>query len=149
MKSLIAILAVATLPSLALADSKWVGTGEEFTPDGTSVSIYEIVVTNTDLSAGVTMSRATITYPNGSQHVTNQKITQSNKGWSSESDFGKGGGSCYGKDICLNYIQGQNGAAIATTIIEDSDIAKRDVSILLENGKAVKIFKDKLTKVQQ
>jgi len=149
MKSLVAILAVVTLPGLAMADSKWMGTGEEFNPDGTSVGTYQIVVTNSDLSAGVTSSQAVVTYPDGSQHVTNQKITQSGKGWSVDSDFGKGGGSCYGKDFCENYIQGTNGQAIATTIVEDSDTARRDISFLLDNGKAVKIFKDKLTKVQQ
>ena len=139
---------MALIPQLALANSKWLGTGEEFTPDGKSAGTYKIEVINTDQGANVYNSQATVTYTDGTQHVTNQKITSSGNGWSVDSDFGKGGGNCYGIDTCENYIQGQNGLAVATTIIKDDDQNRRDISFLLDNGKAVRIFKDKLTKIQ-
>lgn len=142
------MMVMVILPQLAMADSKWVGTGEEFTPDGKSAGNYKIEVVNTDKTANVSSSQTTITRQDGTSQVTQQTITSSGNGWSVDSDFGKGGGTCYGADTCENYIQGQNGFAVATTIIKDDSQNLRDISFLLDNGKAVRIFKDKLTKVQ-
>ena len=93
-------------------------------------------------------SEATVTRLDGSQKIIAQKITVNGNNWSVESNLGIGSGACYGGDICENYISGENGLAYATTIISDSADNRRNVTMKLQNGKAVEVLRDNLTRIQ-
>lgn len=131
----------------AMADSKWVGSGEEFTPDGNTIATYQIEVINKDGVSGTIESIVTITRPGGVQDVIHQEIVTHGNSWAVQSELGKGYGTCYGSDLCENYVQGSNGLDYATTIVNDGTSLRRNVTFVLENGKAVKVLKDRLIKM--
>lgn len=148
-KSLIlfAALVAALVPALAQAATveKWAGTGAEYTPDGKQVSVYEITVVNT-IDGTHVHSEATVVPASGPQRVITQDLTIKGAGWTDISSLGKGGGACYGQDICESYLAGEGGRAYATTIVSDGPNARRNLTMVLQNGKAVKVLRDKLAR---
>jgi hypothetical protein len=147
MKISIITLAVIVIPALAMADSKWVGKGQEFSPNGSLLGSYTSEVVNTDKAANVMERTTTITTADGKQKVISQTLTMNETGWSVDSNLGKGGGACYGSDICENYIVGANGLSYATTIISDSANSQRYLTIILQNGEAVKVLRENTKRV--
>jgi len=146
MKSLILIAIAALLSGTAHAE-KWAGSGAEFTPDGKQIATYQVSVDNTQSAPNVVVSVATITLADGSQQQMTQTLTMNGSEWKDVSNLGQGGGACYGSDTCENYIEGANGMAYATTIISDGQNARRDLTTVLQNGKAIKVLRESLTRV--
>lgn len=148
MKTIIVAFTIL-LASNAMAGTAetWSGSGAEYSPDGTQLSTYQISVVNTQVSANVVQSDATITKPNGQQETISQTLTMNGSEWTDSSNLGQGGGACYGSDTCENYISGSNGMAYATTIISDGPRARRELTMILQNGKAVKVLRENLSRV--
>ena len=144
----LAVVAMISGQTMAGTVDKWAGQGAAYSPDGQLLSTYQISVVNTQIAPHVIQSDATISMSDGTQKVVSQKITENGNNWTVESNLGKGGGACYGNDICENYISGENGLAYATTIVSDGPDARRHLTIELQNGKAVKLLRDKLTRIQ-
>ena len=142
------VVAIISSQTMAGTVEKWTGTGAVFSPDGQQLSTYDISVVNTQIAPHVIQSDATVTMPDGTQKVVSQKITENGNNWSVDSNLGKGGGACYGGDLCENYILGANGLAYATTIISDGPDTRRDLTTQLQDGKAVTMMRDKLTRLQ-
>lgn len=147
MKSTLALLVIFTLPALAFANSKWLGHGEQFTPDGQSLGTYSVEVDLTETAPNTTQSTTTLKFQDGSEKIIRETVISQGRSWNVVSDLGKGQGVCYGQDLCENYTQDDKGQAVATTIVRDSDSHRRDLSVVLENGKAVKVFKDDISKL--
>jgi hypothetical protein len=144
----LAVVAMISGQTMASQVEKWVGSGAVYSPEGQQLSTYQVSVVNTEVAPNVIQSETTVTLPDGTQKSISQKIISNGNGWSVESNLGKGGGSCYGNDVCENYIAGENGLAYATTIISDGPNARRNLTIELRDGKAVRMLRDKLTKIQ-
>ena len=89
-----------------------------------------------------------MTSANGTTKSIVQKISIRGSSWTVESNLGTRGGACYGKDICENYITGANGIAYATTIIKDGADHERQITFVLQDGKAIKIFRQSLVRIQ-
>ncbi len=152
MKTIIATLGMTVLCGTALASknvNKWQGSGAVYSPAGIQLETYDITVVNTETSAHVIQSEATVTSPDGSQKQISQKLTLNGENWSVESNLGKGGGACYGEGLCENYISSNDGSiAYATTIISDGVDHKRQITTVLQKGKAVKMLRQNLVRVQ-
>ena len=153
MKTIIAALGMSVMCGTAALASgnvqKWQGTGAVYTPAGVQLETYDVSVVNTEISAQVIQSDATVTAADGSQKVISQKLTLNGDSWSVESNLGKGGGACYGEGLCENYISSDDGSqAYATTIISDGADSKRQITTVLQNGKAVKMLRQKRARVQ-
>jgi hypothetical protein len=146
MKSLILVAVAALLSGTAHAE-KWSGTGAEYSPAGKQLSTYQISVENTQSAANVVVSVATITAADGSQKSLTQTLTMNGSEWKDVSNLGQGGGACYSSDTCGNYISGANGMAYATTIISDGPNARRELTTVLQNGQAVKVLRETLSRV--
>ena len=138
--------------ALASADKaaidKWAGSGTSYTPQGAALSTYQLNVENTELAPQVIQSVATAVGSDGTTKVINQKITTTANHFKTDSNLGQGGGSCYGADLCESYIAGQNGVAYATTIIVDGPNDQRHITVILKDGKAIKILRDKVSRLQ-
>ena len=150
MKTQILTIAVAALISgnvWAGPVSIWEGSGSVYSPSGKIVDTYRIKVVNSETSTNVIQSETTTTMSDGSQKTISQTIQVEGGRWTVESNLGKGGGGCYGVDLCENYISGDDGKAYATTIVQDSPNNRRNITFVLENGKATKVLKDCITKV--
>ena len=132
---------------MAASVEQWQGTGAVYTPEGKELSAYAISVVNTELADHTIQSEAKITLPDGSQRQVSQKITPYGNSWSVESNLGTGGGACYGKDVCANYIAGKNGVGFATTIVGDSEKTRRNITIKLQNGESVEVSRENLTRL--
>ncbi len=146
MKAQILVSAAIALVSMNAfgAVSKWSGTGAAYSPDGVQLGTYDISVVNTDFPGNLVQSETTITASNGEKKIISQKITMNGTSWSDESSLGNGGGACYGKDLCENYISGNDGLDYATTIVIDGADARRNLTVVLQKGKAIKVLRDNL-----
>jgi hypothetical protein len=127
---------------------RWVGTGAEYTPLGQELSTYEIVVLNTIAGDGRVHSEAKITTALGANRVITQDLTIKGNRWSNISNLGKGGGACYGPEMCENYLEDDSGKGYATTIVIDGRSQRRNLTIVLQNGKAIKVVREKISRAQ-
>jgi hypothetical protein len=143
----IALFLLTTQAFAAGSPEKWTGTGSVFTPEGQRLEGYRVDVENTRLGAGVIQSDVTLTLDDGTKRVTSQKLTFKGSKWLTESTVGKGGGACYGLDLCENRISDGAGREFATTIINDGSFARRNVTFELENGKPVRVLRDQVVKL--
>lgn len=151
MKTQILSAALFLVASQAIASGpveKWTGTGATFTPDGQRLESYKVDVDNTHLGAGVIKSEITIILEDGTKKLASQKLTFKGSKWAVDSNLGKGGGACYGLDICENHISDGAGREFSTTIVNDGKFARRNITFELENGKPVKVLREQLVKVQ-
>lgn len=125
----------------------WGGEGATFMPNGTPLDTFQVKVVLTKKENGVIDSEATITKAaDGSTKIISQQITPTRpNSFTIESNLGKGGGSCYGEGLCESYVADAEGKAFATTIVHDSKNARRYLTTELEQGKATKIIRQKLT----
>lgn len=146
MKKLAALLTLVIVQQAAAGTSVWKGEGALFGINGTSQGEYELTVTNTK-SGDVTESNIHIKTAEGS--VIDLQCTNtagSEDSWSSLCGHGKGGGSCFGEGLCISYLDSGNGKAFATTIVMDGAADMRLLRTELQNGKAVRFFREKLHK---
>ncbi len=126
----------------------WVGSGAEYTPQGEELETYEITVINSFGADNKVHSEATITTARGGKRVITQDLTIKGNRWSNISNLGKGGGACYGADMCENYLEDESGRAYATTIAIDSRDQRRNLTMILQNGKAIKVVREKVSRAQ-
>ena len=150
MKAFMTTLAMALVSSAAFAydAEKWEGSGIAFSSSGAQQKSYSVSVVNRQTSASTIESHAMMTSANGTTKSVVQKISIRGSSWTVESNLGTRGGACYGKDICENYITGANGIAYATTIIKDGADHERQITFVLQDGKAIKIFRQSLVRIQ-
>jgi hypothetical protein len=134
-----------SLPAFASSIQRWEGAGVSLTPDGKELGTFKISTTVSHPSVDIAQAETLITLEDGTVKTSSMTITEKGTGFSTDSSFGKGGGACYGAGICESYIVSGTGQSFATTIIEDSDGSRRSLTIVLENGRAVKVLRDKVS----
>lgn len=146
MKTLAALLTLVIVQQAAAGTSVWKGEGALFGTNGTNQGEYELTVTNTK-NGDVTESKIHIKTAEGS--VIDMQCTNTaadNGSWSSQCNHGKGGGSCFGEGLCISYLDSGSGKAFATTVVMDGASDMRLLRTELQNGKAVRFFREKLRK---
>ncbi len=122
----------------------WQGPGSTFDLQGQVTSSYELTVENTK-NEGQTDTRVTIAFPDGRKIEKQCLMTEKTKeSWTVQCDHGNGGGQCFGEGLCISYEADANGHAFATTIIVDGENDMRLLRTELQDGKAVRFFREKL-----
>jgi len=48
--------------------------------------------------------------------------------------------------MCENYLENDSGRAYATTIAIDSPYQRRNLTMILQNGKAIKVVREKISR---
>ena len=123
----------------------YTGAGATFSRDGVEITPYQIEMVRTAVGDKTLESRGKITLPNGQVHEFFQRLTETERGFYIESDHGNGGGYCFGEGLCQSYIGDQaHGFAIAIAL--DGSTSFRAMITELENGRAVRFIREKLTK---
>lgn len=157
MKKLI-ILAALTLtttlyagPAAATpAKSKqvWKGNGEILDRSGRSVAKYRLVMTVTPKGAGRSERDVRI-YVRGRQikRMTCQ-ATAHGRGWKQTCGAVRGGGTCFGDGLCMDYVTDGKGLAWATTIVNDGRRSMRLLRTELRHQKAVRFFRERLRRTR-
>ncbi len=149
MKKTILTLALAlTLSRAAFAQNTdvWTGPGSLFDVQGKSLGNYNLVVERTKSGSQI-LSLITVTLPDGAIQKQQCSITETSAtAWKSECDHGKGGGHCFGEGLCISYEENSMGRAFSTTIVMDGADNMRLVRTELQNGRAVRFFREKLQK---
>ena len=145
MKKLIFALTLIASLNAAAATDVWKGTGELFNLQGRKTGSYALTVEN-EKQGDVTLSKITVTLPDGKSERHQCRITGDDDGWHSDCDHGQGGGRCYGEGLCESYVADGNGRAFATTMVFDGPEDMRLLRTELKDGKAVRIFREKLHK---
>ena len=123
----------------------WEGPGQLFDLNGQPAGAYNLVVEVT--KNGVqTETHVKVALSDGTQIQRTCTSTSLGVGWSSKCDYGTGGGYCFGEGLCLSYEEDASGRAFATTIVMDGPNDMRLVRTELQNGQAVRFFREKLHK---
>ena len=146
MKKLALLLTLVIAQQAAATTTIWKGEGALFNINGKSEGQYELTVTN-NKTGDVTESNIQIKTANGS--VIDLQCTNTagkDESWSSQCGHGKGGGRCLGEGLCISYLEESSGKAFATTIAMDGPTDMRLLRTELQNGKAVRFFREKLHK---
>lgn len=136
------------LSTLALASHIWTGSGHSYSPDGKELGGYKVEVVSTASGANDLETVTTITADDGTKKVITQKLKLGQDKWSDSSNLGEGGGACYGDGLCQNYLADAHGMAYATTIVHNGPDHQRQLTTVLENGKAIKVLRQNLDRVQ-
>jgi hypothetical protein len=146
MKKLAVILTLVVAHQATATTSIWKGEGSMFNQTGTNVGQYELTVTN-NKNAEVTESKIQIKTANGNLiEMLCTNTENKDGGWASICGQSKGGGRCFGEGLCISYSEDGNGKAYATTIVMDGASDMRLLRTELENGKAIRFFREKLHK---
>ncbi len=147
MKKLILTIAmIAPQQTLAATTDIWEGSGSLFDTKCNPTGTYSLVVENTK-NGNQIQSNVTVILPDGSVHKKHCLMTESSsESWKSECDNGKGGGHCFGEGLCVSYVEDGTGKAYATTIAMDGPSDMRLLRTELQNGQAVRFFREKLHK---
>ncbi|MBK9321612.1 MAG: hypothetical protein IPM97_01410 [Bdellovibrionaceae bacterium] len=153
MKKLIFTIAlVASQHTFAGSTDIWEGSGALFDLQGTETGKYDLVVENSKNGSQI-QSNVTVTLPDGTTQKHQCLLTGTGqKGWKSECDnsdsigAGNGGGQCFGEGLCISYDEHSTGKSYATTIIMDGSTDMRLLRTEVQNGKAVRFFREKLHK---
>ena len=156
MKTILIAMAVLTVGSAAQASvtagaGKWSGSGTAFGQDGKAQGDYKIELVNILTSEHSIETKGVITFPNGKTREFTQRMKDTgDKAFSIETDDGKGGGYGLGEGMVIAYIQGANGQAVAIDIAFDgtNHDQYRCIVTVLENGRAVRFLREKLTRTQ-
>jgi hypothetical protein len=126
----------------------WQGKGASFDLSGTETGQFQIDLTNIALDTHTIDTEGKITFPNGQVKNFSQKMKDSGKGFTIESDEGKGGGNCFGEGLCESYIVSADGSAVAVTTVLDGNNSLRTLITMLDsNGKAVQFIREKMAKL--
>lgn len=148
MKTIIIMALISAQQSFAATDI-WKGQGSVFGTKDETQSNYELTVKNTHKGER-TDSEITVQLPNGTQInltcTNNSDSHGKSSSWSSECSHGKGGGRCFGEGLCISYLEDASGKAFATTIAMDGPSKMRLLRTELQNGKAVKFYREVLLK---
>ncbi|MGZ3688832.1 MAG: hypothetical protein ACXWP5_11485 [Bdellovibrionota bacterium] len=120
----------------------WNGTGATYSIDGTEEGEYQVQLVNVPGAQGGVDSSITVTIPNYKTLHFTQTMRDTPKGFSITSDQGSGGALCVGEGLCEGFL-GQDGNGIAMTTISDGPDTLRILKTQLENGKAVRIMREK------
>ena len=145
-KLIIALALVASPATFAASTDIWEGPGSLFDVQGNPLSTYSLVVENIK-NGNQIQSNVTVTLPDGTIHKQQCLMTETSQdGWKSDCDHGKGGGHCFGEGLCISYEEDSTGKAYATTIVMDGPTDMRLLRTELQNGQAVRFFREKLHK---
>ena len=137
---------LATQASFAAPTSTWEGSGSVFDSKGGLISDYKLIVENTQ-SESTIQRDVSVTLADGKILKKHCSVNKKNEdGWTSDCDFGKGGGHCFGQGLCISYEEGFNGKNYASTIVMDSPKEMRLLRTELKDGQPVRFFRERLTK---
>ena len=145
--TLISALALVFLSAVARGDSKWIGQGEEYSPDGALLGKYSVEVVIANTSEQTVHSTTTISAEGNAPRIIEQTLEMKGTSWSETSTLGKGGGACYGGQMCEDYLVGSDDLAYATTIAMDSSNSRRILTVVLKKGRAIKVLHENISKV--
>jgi hypothetical protein len=147
MKTLLLIAGLlVSSSSFAASTDVWEGPGALFDVKGNPTGTYQLVVENNKTDS-LTLTNIVITLPDGSTQKEQCTMTEtSDRGWVSKCGFGSGGGSCFGDGMCIDYEADSSGHAFATTLVMDGANDMRLLRTELQDGKAVRFYREKLHK---
>ena len=123
----------------------WQGTGAVFDSQGREAGSFTVELIRTAPDTQTVETRGSITMSTGEVIPVNQKTTVRGNGFRIESNHGTGGGACFGAGICQSYEDAGNGKAFATTIVVDAPDRLRILVTELNQGQAVRFFRQSLT----
>ncbi len=131
----------------ASTKESWSGTGALFDLHGKNLGNYTLAMENIKNNSDI-QSQVIVSLADGKTLTYNCQIKKETPdSWSSQCDHGKGGGRCLGEGLCISYEKTtEAGIAFATTIIKDGPSDLRLLRTELQNGQAVKFFREKLHK---
>lgn len=145
MKKVIVLIATLVSSAAFAGTDVWEGSGSLFDLQGQPAGDYQLVVENTT-SGNEIQNLVTVTLADGSFKKLQCIMTKSGDGWTSICDQGQGGGHCFGEGLCISYVADATGKAFATTIVMDGPSDMRLLRTELQNGQAVRFFREKLHK---
>jgi hypothetical protein len=132
--------------SMAASVDVWEGPGAQFDVSGNATSTYDLVVENERIGDQI-QSHVTIALPGGTTLKQQCLMTKTSAdAWSSTCDHGVGGGRCFGEGLCISYESAPAGKAFATTIVFDGASEMCLLRTELQNGQAVRFYREKLHK---
>ncbi|MBK7959922.1 MAG: hypothetical protein IPK04_01035 [Bdellovibrionales bacterium] len=148
-KLLFAIALIASQRTFAGSTDIWEGPGALFDLQGKETGKYDLVVVNAKNGSQI-RSNITVTLPDGSVQRHQCLMTEtSHDGWQSKCDNGDGGGHCFGEGLCISYVEDTTGKSYSTTIVMDGSVDMRLLRTELQDGKALRFFREKLHKRQE
>lgn len=146
MKTILFTLALTSAQFSLAATDIWKGQGTVFGFKNDVQSNYDLIVKNTK-NGEKTASEILILLPDGNNiNLSCTNNTSSDNSWTSDCTQGQGGGRCFGEGLCISYLENKNGKAYATTIVMDGPKKMRLLRTELQNGRAVKFYRENLQK---
>ena len=127
----------------------WTGTGTTYSPGGEAFGDFTIELTRAAVDAQTVQAHGTITLEDGSVMTFDQTFTSDGGStFRIESPRGQGGGVCLGDGLCQSYEDDGGGAGYATTMIVDGPDRLRVLVTQLQDGRAVRLVRQTLTRKQ-
>lgn len=131
----------AALAGVAGGAGTWTGTGAVYDSQAREISPFKVQMVSRAPDANSLETTITVTLPDGQTRRFTQRLHDQDRGFSIESDFGKGGGACFGAGLCEAYIAGQGGKAQAITLVIDGPDARRLLVTQLQDGRATEFIR--------
>ena len=123
---------------------RWEGSGVVYSIDGKELETYKVATNVFHPSVNSTRTETILQMADGTSKTIAMSILVNGDSFSTQSNLGNGGGACYGEGLCENYIKDENGRSYATTIIQDAAGSRRHLTIIMDNGKAIKVLREKV-----
>ena len=143
------VTANVTVASITEGAGTWKGQGLVFGLDGKIAGSYKYTAINTAVGDDELLTHVVVKLPDGTQEEYDQKMKDtSENGFVIESKEGHGGGYCFGDGLCESYLDMGQGHGIAINMIMDGKKRMRILKTDLQDGKAVRFFREKLVKVK-
>lgn len=141
------LLAFIPTASAGEVTELWKGDGVLFDRSNKPIGKYRLEMYRTNVNKKKMLNEVKVFLPNAKTKTISCEITKSKKGWSTDCRSRKGGGYCFGEGLCIDYMADQKGSAFATTIVMDGKDTMRMLRTELKRGKAVRFFRERLTRV--
>ena len=125
----------------------WEGTGTASEASGKDLGVFTVSLTRKSIGNAKVRADGKVTLANGQVIVFWQEIEDHGPtGFRLVSNNGAGGGHCYANAMCQTYEERADGHAFATTIVKDGADKLRILITELDQGKAVRVFQQTLSK---
>lgn len=135
---------VAAQPRAADAEvpllETWQGRGAVFDAEGHALGNYDVRMEKRRREGGLDI-HVVVSLPDGREMTFDQSVEGPRERFAIHGTSGEGGGFDLGEGVMMTYVEG-GGKSFAQTIIRDSDTRQRMVRTELENGEAVRFYRE-------
>lgn len=123
-------------------DKTWIGEGTVFDEQARPTGDYDVRLEQHPTGEGRIEQTVRITLPDGSTKEFTQQLAQRGRHLEIRSQQARGGGLDLGDGMLHTYVETGEGCAQAQTIAMDGDERMRIVRTELEDGEAVRFFRE-------